>query len=146
MANTLLPSIGEFDFAHKLAKESIIESPYDPGSWAGKGMAEYFMGDYSIARETFENGIIRFSDGNLINTAARMYFGMGDYKRIIEIMEQYLGDNLNMRPARSLGYLAAAYYKQEDIEPFNELLSELKQQAETSPLGSPSFHLSFIYA
>lgn len=71
---------------------------------------------------------------------------MRDYRKVVNILDGYLNRNSKLRPARSLGYLGAACFKLGNLVRFNSLLSELKEQAATSPIGSPSFHLSMIYA
>ena len=146
LGNTILPALGEFDYALELIQEAMIESPLDPGVWAGKALNEYFIGDYASARKTLEQGITRFSEGNNYNTAARVYFGMKEYSKVNEVLKKYFNESPGLRPARALGYMAAANYHLGNTDHMNELLTELKQQAEVSPLGSPSFHISFIYA
>ena len=48
--------------------------------------------------------------GNNLNNAARIYYGIGDYQRVVEVLNEYLDTYPDKRPARVLGFLAAAYY------------------------------------
>ena len=85
-------------------------------------------------------------EGKNLNTAARIYFGMQDYQKVIEVTNEYLNDYAGLRPPRILGYLAAAHYNTGNYDKTQKLLDELMLQADESPVGSPSFHIAFIYA
>jgi TolB-like protein/Tfp pilus assembly protein PilF len=146
LANTILPATGDFDFAYKMSLEAMDESPYFVGSWSCKGLNEYLIGEYDKARETFKRGRNIFTEGNLDNTAARVYYALGEYEKVVNILKGYLNRNPDLRPARSLGYLAMAYYKLGNNDKFQALVDELKKQAEVSPIGSPSFSMSMICA
>ena len=146
LTNTILPAMGEYQLAKKIATEALNSSPYEAGTWIGKGLSEYFMGEYDDSRETFETGLARFNDGGLIKDASRVYSGMGEYDRMIDILDEYLAENPNLRPPSALGYMAIACYHKGKIARVDELINELKGKAEQSPLGSPSFYLSLVYA
>jgi tetratricopeptide (TPR) repeat protein len=146
LANTILSATCDFDYAYKLSLESMDESPYYPGSWSAKGLNEYFIGEYDQARQTIEKGMDLFSGGDPNNTAARVLYALKDFKKVVNILERFLHRNPRLRPARSLGYLAMAYYKLGDSDKFQILLDELKKKAAISPIGSPSFSISMIYS
>ncbi len=146
LANTILPALGEFEFARTLILEAMVDSPFDPGVWSGIAINEYFTGNYDKARETLEDKMDMIRAGNNLNNAARIYFGMKEYQKVIEVLNEYLDEYAGMRPSRVVGYLAAANYNIGNSDKFQKLLNELKQQAEVSPVGSPSFHTAFIYA
>ncbi len=131
---------------YELATEAMKESPYEPGSWAGKGLAEYFVGKNDDAVKTLEEGLSKFTEGNLYATAGRVFYALGRYEKVIKVLEEYFTEFPGSRPSRILGYLAAAHYKLGNSEEYELLMEELRKQAATSPIGSPSFHLSMVNA
>ena len=147
LVNVHMSALGEDpERTYELALEAMKESPYEPGSWAGKGLAEYFIGKHEHAIRTLEEGLSKFKEGNLYATAGRVFYALGEYKKVIEALESYFRDFPGYRPARILGYLAAAQYKLGNFPEYESLLEELKEQAESSPIGSPAFHLAMVNA
>ena len=147
LINVHLPALGEdFERNYRLAMEAMKESPYEPGSWAGLGLAEYLIGKHKDAIRTLEEGMKKFKEGNLYATAGRVFYALGEYEKVIEVLETYFTYFPGSRPARILGYLAAAQYKLGNFPEYESLLEELKEQAESSPIGSPAFHLAMVNA
>ena len=147
LINVHLPALGEdFERNYRLAMEAMKESPYEPGSWAGKGLAEYLIGKHNDAIRTLEEGLKKFKEGNLYATAGRVFYALEEYEKVIEVLETYFTYFSGSRPARILGYLAAAQYKLGNFPEYESLLEELKEQAESSPIGSPAFHLAMVNA
>jgi TolB-like protein len=147
LINVHLPALGEdYERNHKLAIEAMKESPYEPGPWAGKGLAEYFIGKHNDAIRTLEEGLNKFKEGNLYATAGRVFYALGMFEEVVRILEEYMTNFPEKRPARVLGYLAAAHYKLGNQNEYKTLTEELREQAATSPIGSPAFHLAMVNA
>ena len=112
LLNIHLPALGdEPNRAYKLALEAMQESPLEPGSWAGKALSEYFVGKNDDAIKTLEQGLQKFKEGNLFGTAGRIFYPLERYESVVKVLEEYLAEFPGSRPARIIGYLAAAYYK-----------------------------------
>ncbi len=146
LVNVNLAALGEDPTkTYEFALEAMEESPFEPGSWAGKGLAEYFVGKHKDAFNTLEEGLTKFSEGNLSSTAVRVYYWLRHYDKVVRVAEQYFAE-IPGRPARMLGYLAAAHYKLGNLKEYESLMEELRKQAATSPIGSPAFHLAMVSA
>ena len=147
LTNMFLPALeNDFERNYRLALEVIKESPLDPGSWAIKGLAEYFLGKHEDAINTLEKGMGKFRDNNLNSTAGRIFYALGSYQKVVNLLEASFVEFPDNRPARDLGYLAAAHYKLGNVREYESLMEELKIQTAHSPIGSPAFHLAMVSA
>ncbi|WP_297695194.1 hypothetical protein [uncultured Eudoraea sp.] len=145
--NLFLPALGDNPEKHyQWAMAGMRESPYEPSSWTAKGLAEYFTGRHDAAIKTFEEAMNKFTNGVIQGTAVRVFYALGKYQKVINSGESYFTQVPNSRPARILGYLAAAHYKLGNQQVYESLMEELKEQAATSPIGSPAFHLAMVNA
>ena len=147
LVNVHMSSMGEYpEKTYELALEAMRESPFEPGSWAGKGLAAYFAGKHDDAIVTLEQGISKFVEGGLYATAGRVFYALGLYEKVVKVLEEYITAFPNSRPSRVLGFLAAAHYKLGNLKEYESLMEELREQAATSPIGSPAFHLAMVSA
>ena len=89
--------------------------------------------------EAFKTGVIQ-------GTAVRIFFALEMYRKVIDIGLSYFGQVPELRPGRILGYLAAAHYKLGNLEAYESLMEELREQTAVSPIGSPAFHLAMVSA
>ena len=145
--NLFLPALGDNPEKHyQWAMSGMRESPYEPSSWTAKGLAEYFTGRHDAAIKTFEEALNKYTNGVIQGTAVRVFYALGKYQKVINTGESYFMQVPNSRPARILGYLAAANYKLGNQQVYKSLMEELKEQAATSPIGSPFFHLAMVNA
>ena len=147
LINTALSALGEDpQWAYELALEAMNESPVEPGSWAAKGLSEYFIGYHEEALKTLEQGLNKFSEGNLYSTAGRIFYALRNYEKVVEVFEEYTKAYPDKRPPRNLGYLAAAHYKLGHLTEYESLMEELRNRVTASSLGSPAFHLAMVSA
>ncbi|MBC2837809.1 hypothetical protein [Robiginitalea sp. SC105] len=145
--NLFLPALGDNPELHyQWAIESVRESPYEPSPWTAKGLAEYFNGMDDAAIQTIEEALEKFKTGVIQGTAVRVFYALEKYRRVINVGESYFDQVPGIRPARILGYLAAAHYKLGNLEEYESLMEELKDQTANSPIGSPAFHLAMVSA
>ena len=146
--NTLLPALGRNPkLNYRLALEVYEESPLNAGSWTVKGLAEYFVGKHDDALKTFEQALKKFKENDQYGSASRVFYALGEYEKVAGLLETYFKEFPDdERPARVLGYLAAAYYKLGNTQKYESLMEELRNQAATSPIGSPAFHLAMVSA
>ena len=148
LSNTIIPALGNDPQGnYRFALEVMEEAPLESSSWAVKGLAEYFVGKHEDAIATLEEGLDKFRDGNLNGTAARVFYALGEYEKVVRVCEGYLSEFPSPRPSgRILGYLAAARYKLGNMQQYASLMEQLKRQAAVSPVGSNAFHLAMVSA
>ncbi|MGB5317266.1 MAG: hypothetical protein WBN56_14795 [Robiginitalea sp.] len=147
LLNVQMPALGDNpEGNYRLAVDAMKESPLEPGSWSGMGLAEYFVGKHEDAISTLDEGLSKFDEGGLYATAGRVFYALGEYRKVVEVFEDYIADFPDSRPARVLGYKAAAQYQLGNLSEYESLIEELREQVATSPQGSPAFHLAMVNA
>ena len=68
------------------------------------------------------------------------------YPDAVEIIERKAAGNNFFDYPRTLGLYAVGLFHIGQLEKSNQILNELKQKSNKSPVGSPAFHVAMIYA
>jgi len=134
-------------------QEALVESTKrtkndmnNPGAWASHGLSLYFTDHSEESLATFEQAIRVFPNStNLVSEAGRGLIFLNEHHKAIKILEPHL-NKLDRRPPRDVGYLAIAYYKNDQNSKFDDILEELKQMSQESSVGSPAFYIAMLYA
>jgi len=108
--------------------------------------SQYFAGQHQLALETIQMEISDSPGIHDVNEAARMYLGLRMYPEAVEIIEHNDAGNNLMRYPRTQGLYSVGLFHIGQLEKSNQILNELKQKSNKSPVGSPAFHVAMIYA
>jgi TolB-like protein len=133
---------GQYELALKRASAAINAGG---DNYRQLAFSQFFAGQHQLALKTIQMEISDGASINTVNEAARMYLGLKMYHEAVEIIETKAGTNLFGYP-RTQGLYAVGLFHIGQLAKSNQILNELKQKSNESPVGSPAFHVAMIYA
>ena len=141
----LLLIMGKYEQALSDVEKMSLLDPNNMQTVRSNSLALVFLnkltGSEPFLKTAFENenrDVRTYGDGG------RIYFYLGFYDKVIEFLEEGLDEGY--RFPRLTGTLAMAYYHKGRIGDMDEIIEELKNHSQQSPVGSPSFYLAMIYS
>ena len=137
-----LNASGRSQEAAVIADQAILNDP-SYSTW-GSGLSYYFDNQPLKAIQHYETGMKLFPSVGKTNGLARFYIYTEKYHEVINLLEGFVGTE-NQFP-RTSGNLAIAYYHTGQQNKCDMMLVDLKKQSDVSPVGSPSFYISMVYA
>ncbi len=141
----LLNASGKFKQALNMTKKAINIDPNSAANWSGTGLSYYFSGQPDNAIQHYNTAVNIFSTPGIMNEAGRVFLYTGNFTEVISILNRYLQSS-NLRPPRTLGNKAVAFFHLNQADSTQIILKELIERSDKSPVGSPSFYIAMIYA